>query len=71
MKNNTKHDIKYSTKKLKKRISYLKGELSAEGHLDGWTLKILKKELKKLSKLILCGNFPAGNFLYTYDKQAL
>ena len=31
--------------KIKKRISYIRSELSAGGHLDGWTLKFLEKEL--------------------------
>jgi hypothetical protein len=41
---------------LRARISWLKRELVMEGHLDGWTLKGLKKELKlkveKLTKLL-------------------
>ena len=38
--------------KIKKRISYLRSELSASGHHDGWTLKGLQKELEELEKTL-------------------
>jgi len=38
--------------KIKKRISYLRSELSASGHHDGWTLRGLQKELEELEKTL-------------------
>jgi hypothetical protein len=39
--------------KIKKRISYIRSELSAGGHLDGWTLKFLEKELIEKESTLL------------------
>jgi hypothetical protein len=38
--------------KIKKRISYLRSELSASGHHDGWTLRGLQKELEEKEYLL-------------------
>ena len=38
--------------KIKKRISYLRSEIAHAGHLDGWTLKSLQKELEELEKTL-------------------
>lgn len=35
---------------LKQRITYLKQELAARGHQDGWLIQGLKKELVRLEK---------------------
>ena len=37
-------------KEIKKRISYLKMELAHHGFHDGWVLKGMKDELKKLEE---------------------
>tara|TARA_Y100001963_G_C6708432_1_gene413071 strand:+ start:647 stop:784 length:138 start_codon:yes stop_codon:yes gene_type:complete len=39
-------------KQIKDRINYLKMELAHEGYHDGWVLKGLREELKKLEKEI-------------------
>ena len=39
--------------KIKKRISYIRSELSAGGHLDGWTLKFLQNELEEKENTLL------------------
>ena len=38
--------------KIKKRISYLRSEIAHAGHLDGWTLKSLQKELEEKEYLL-------------------
>ena len=46
--------------KLQERINYLRGELAARGHYDGWVMQGMSKELArleiKLKKLVK--NFP-------------
>ena len=37
---------------LEKRISYLRSEVSADGHHDGWTLRGLQKELEEKEKTL-------------------
>lgn len=37
-------------KQIIERISYLKTELNRHGYWDGWSIKGMKKELKKLQK---------------------
>jgi len=39
-------------KKIKERMRYLRNELTAEGHLDGWVLTGLKKEYEELKRQI-------------------
>ena len=34
------------------RIKYLKSELAHEGYHDGWVLKGMREELKKLRKIL-------------------
>ena len=38
------------TKKLKKRITYLKTQIAAGARLDGWSLNGARRELTKLKK---------------------
>ena len=35
---------------LEERITYVKQQLSAHGHLDGWVIQGFKKELQRLEK---------------------
>tara|TARA_B100000424_G_C22870192_1_gene463406 strand:+ start:53 stop:187 length:135 start_codon:yes stop_codon:yes gene_type:complete len=37
-------------KEIKKRINYLKSELSHEHYHDGWVIKGMREELEKLEK---------------------
>ena len=41
-----------NTEKIIERIKYLKMELAHEGYHDGWVLKGMREELKKLEKKI-------------------
>jgi len=42
--------LELKEKKIKERMEYIKNELTAAGHLDGWVLTMLNKEYEELKR---------------------